>query len=67
VRVRRHRCHDRPPILLPQGIQAILDACAVYDTATGQWVGNLRDRLVFATLAESGMRLGELLGGSATS
>ncbi len=62
VRVRRHRGHDRPPLLMPQQIQQILDACAVYDTATGQWVGNLRDRLLFATLAETGMRLGELLG-----
>lgn len=62
VRVRRHRSHERPPILLPQQIQAILDACAVYDTGTGRWVGNLRDRLLFAVLAETGMRLGELLG-----
>lgn len=62
VRVRRHRGHNRPPILLPQQIQQVLDACAVYDTTTGQWVGNLRDRLLFATLAETGMRLGELLG-----
>jgi len=62
VRVRRHRGHDRPPILLPQQIQAILDACAVHDSTTGAWVGNLRDRLLFATLAETGMRLGELLG-----
>jgi integrase len=62
VRVRRHRGHDRPPLLMPQQIQAILDACAVYDTATGRWVGNVRDRLLFATLAETGMRLGELLG-----
>jgi integrase len=62
VRVRRHRGHDRPPILLPQQIQAILDACASYDTTTGQWAGNLRDRLLLATLAETGMRLGELLG-----
>lgn len=62
VRVRRHRGHQRPPVLLPQQIQAILDGCAVYDSATGRWVGNLRDRLLFATLAESGMRLGELLG-----
>lgn len=62
VRARRHRGHDRPPVLLPQQIQAILDGCAVYDTAKGQWMGNLRDRLLFATLAETGMRLGELLG-----
>jgi integrase len=62
VRVRRHRGHDRPPILLPPQIQTVLDACAVHDSATGAWVGNLRDRLLFATLAETGMRLGELLG-----
>ncbi len=62
VRFRRQRGHDQPPILLPQQIQAILDGCAVYDTATGQWEGNLRDRLIFAVLAETGMRLGELLG-----
>jgi integrase len=62
VRVRRYQRLRRPPLLLPQQVQAILDACAVYDTATGQWVGNLRDRLLFATLAETGMRLGELLG-----
>ena len=61
VRVRR-RHRERPPLLLPQQIQAILDGCAVYDTDSGRWVGNLRDRLLFATLAETGMRLGELLG-----
>jgi hypothetical protein len=62
VRVRRQRRRDRPPVLLPEEIQVILDGCAVYDTATGRWVGNLRDRLLFAMLAETGMRLGELLG-----
>lgn len=62
VRVRRSGRRDRPPLLLPQQIQAILDACARVDPATGDWAGNLRDRLVFALLAETGMRLGELLG-----
>jgi integrase len=62
VRVRRNRRRDRPPLLLPQEIQAILDGCAVFDAASGEWVGNLRDRLIFALLAESGMRIGELLG-----
>ena len=46
----------------PSEIQAILDGCAVPDPATGEWVGNLRDRLLFALLAETGMRLGEVLG-----
>jgi integrase len=62
VRVRRQRRRDRPPVLLPGEIQAVLDGCAVYDVAAGRWVGNLRDRLLFAVLAETGMRLGELLG-----
>jgi len=62
VRVRRQRSHDRPPVLLPGEIQAVLDGCAVYDVAAGRWVGNLRDRLLFSVLAETGMRLGELLG-----
>ena len=62
VRVRQRRRRDRPPLLLPQQIQAILDGCAVLDPVSGEWAGNLRDRLVFALLAETGMRLGELLG-----
>lgn len=62
VRVRNNRRRDRPPLLLPREIQAILDGCAVFDPVTGEWVGNLRDRLLFALLAESGMRIGEALG-----
>lgn len=62
VRVRRHHHRDRPPLLLPQQIQTILDGCAVTDPASGAWVGNLRDRLLFALLAETGCRLGEVLG-----
>ena len=60
--VRHHRSSGRPPLLLPQEIQAILDGCAVPDPATGDWAGNLRDRLLFALLAETGCRLGEVLG-----
>jgi integrase len=62
VRVRKTRRRERPPLLLPQQVQAILDGCATYDTGSGQWRGNLRDRLLFALLAESGLRLGEALG-----
>jgi integrase len=62
VRVRTIKRRDRPPILLPGQVQAILDACATYDAAVGEWVGNLRDRFLFALLAETGMRLGEALG-----
>jgi integrase len=49
-------------VLLPREIQAILDGCAIFDEAAGEWAGNLRDRLLFSLLAESGMRLGEALG-----
>jgi integrase len=62
VRVRGTRRRDRPPILMPPQIQAILDGCAVFDKERGEWRGNLRDRFLFALLAESGMRIGEALG-----
>ena len=62
VRVRRTRRRDPPPILLPPQIQTILDGCAVFDDERGEWRGNLRDRFLFALLAESGMRIGEALG-----
>lgn len=62
VRVRGSRGRGRPPLLLPAEIQAILDGCALFDAETDHWVGNLRDRLLFALLAETGMRLGEALG-----
>ncbi|WP_405996064.1 tyrosine-type recombinase/integrase [Streptomyces sp. NBC_00986] len=47
---------------MPTEIQGILDGCAMPDTSLGEWTGNLRDRLLFALLAETGMRLGEALG-----
>ncbi|WP_460353657.1 tyrosine-type recombinase/integrase [Mycobacterium sp. ZZG] len=50
------------PVLLPAQVGLILDGCA---TQTGhEWSGpasGLRDRLLFAVLAETGMRLGEAL------
>lgn len=52
-------------MLMPRQIQEILeilDGCAVFDSATGGWVGHLRDRFLFALLADTGMRLGEALG-----
>ncbi|MER6947435.1 site-specific integrase [Nonomuraea sp. NPDC000554] len=55
VRIRRTRRRDRPPLLLPQQVQAILDGCAVFDVTTGEWNGNLRDRFLFALLAETGL------------
>jgi len=51
----RRRRPGRPPVLLPAEIQAIMDGCAAWDEAAGDWAGNLRDRLIFAMLAETGM------------
>lgn len=60
VRVRRTAA--RPvPLLTPGQVEAILDECARWDPVSGEWSGSVRDRLLFATLAETGMRLGEVL------
>ncbi|MEO6703793.1 MAG: tyrosine-type recombinase/integrase [Jatrophihabitantaceae bacterium] len=58
----RRGARDRTPVLLPNQVQLILDACST-QTDDG-WSGSesaLRDRLLFAVLAETGMRLGEAL------
>ncbi|WP_369597553.1 tyrosine-type recombinase/integrase [Rhodococcus sp. 14-2470-1b] len=34
----------------------------MFDAVTAEWEGNLRDRFLFALLADTGMRLGEALG-----
>jgi integrase len=61
VRVARSRSGP-PPILTPAQVAAVLDCCARRDPGSGDWTGSLRDRLLFALLAESGLRLGEALG-----
>jgi integrase len=61
LRVRVPR-HVAPPVLSPGQITAICDACAQFDPAAGQWLGRVRDRLLFMLLAEAGLRLGEALG-----
>jgi integrase len=58
VRLRR----ARPPILSPQQIDLILEACARPGPEPGEWRGSLRDRLLFELLSETGLRLGEALG-----
>ena len=48
----------RPPaVVSAEGDPGDPDGCAVFDSGTGEWMGNLRDRLLFALLAESGMRM----------
>ena len=49
--VRLKASRKQPRILTPTEVQAILDACA-----------RLRDRLLFAVLYDTGMRIGEALG-----
>ena len=61
IRVRASR-RVPPPVLTPGQIEAICDACARFDAASGQWTGRVRDRLLWSLLAETGLRLGEALG-----
>lgn len=58
----RARGKATTPILEPHHVARILDACSTQDD--GLWTGptsGLRDRLLFAVMAETGMRLGEAL------
>ena len=57
----RSRRREVCPLLTPAQVAAILSACATRDAASGKWSGSLRNRLLFAVLAETGMRLGEVL------
>jgi len=54
VRV-RGRAPRPTPILSPAQVAAILDDRARFDAASGCWVGSVRDRLLFATLHETGI------------
>lgn len=50
-----------PPTLTPGQLMLILDDCAWWDEHARDWDGSVRDRLLWALLAETGMRLGEAL------
>jgi integrase len=60
VRVARPR-RGTPPTLTPEQVRVILDSCARWDGRKRDWDGSVRDRLLWALLAETGMRLGEAL------
>ncbi len=60
VRVARPRPRT-PPTLTPEQVGLILDSCARWDEREREWDGSVRDRLLWALLAETGMRLGEAL------
>ncbi len=59
VRVRLPR--KEIPILTPGLITDLLDAEAVHSPDDGEWHGDLRYRLLWSLLAETGMRIGEAL------
>lgn len=59
IRVRVPR--NTTPILKPSEIDALLDAEATYSPGTGEWEGDVRYRLLWSLLAETGMRIGEAL------
>jgi integrase len=60
VRVTRTRPRN-PPTLTPGQLLLILDDCAWWDDGARDWEGSVRNRLLWALLAETGMRLGEAL------
>jgi integrase len=60
VRVARPRPRTAPT-LTPEQVKVILDSCARWDERKRDWDGSVRDRLLWALLAETGMRLGEAL------
>lgn len=59
IRVRVPR--TEVPILTPDSIGQLLDAEATYSPSSREWSGDLRYRLLWALLAETGMRIGEAL------
>jgi site-specific recombinase XerD len=61
VRIRDRR-RAAPPILTPQQIELICEACASWDAEAREWRGSVRNRLLWMLLAETGLRLGEALG-----
>lgn len=57
VRVRRRQA----PVLMPESMTALREAEARFDPEAGGWVGELRYRLLWTLLEETGLRLGEAL------
>lgn len=49
------------PVLEPANVNALNSAEARFEQATGEWSGDLRYRLLWTLLAETGMRIGEAL------
>lgn len=49
------------PILRPTDVDALIAAEASVDSGTREWTGDLRYRLLWSLLAETGLRIGEAL------
>ena len=49
------------PVLEPASVDALVAAEARFDPESGEWSGDLRYRLLWTLLAETGMRIGEAL------
>lgn len=62
TRVRVRVQHKPVPVLLPGQMAALRDAEARWDAGLGLWAGELRYRLLWTLLEETGLRLGEALG-----
>ncbi|MFS3127507.1 tyrosine-type recombinase/integrase [Nocardioides sp. Bht2] len=60
-RLRLRTTRSETPILLPSQITGLMEHEAVWDPSTATWLGDLRYRLFWAFLAETGARLGETL------
>ncbi|MET9089717.1 site-specific integrase [Streptomyces sp. NPDC004237] len=59
----RIRVRAKPvPVLLPGQMAALREAEASWDAADAAWSGELRYRLLWTLLEETGLRLGEALG-----
>lgn len=50
-----------PPFLIPQQIRVIKDEAATYDRRDQRWCGDLRIRLFWTLLEETGLRISEAL------
>ena len=57
VRIRDRR-RAAPPILTPQQIELICEACASWDAEAREWRGSVRNRLLWMLLAETGLSPG---------
>jgi integrase len=66
IRVRQRRQAAPPPILTPQQIKQICEACASWEADTRAWRGSVRNRPLWMLLSETGVRFGRSVGVAAS-